>query len=270
MSYRITVLMSVYNCAPTLAGALDSILNQTYTRFKLVLCDDASTDHTFEIAKDYASRFSNIILIQNKENLKLPASLNHCLEYADTEYIARMDGDDISLPDRFEKEINFLDTHPEFALVSTPMIYFDETGDWGKGIGIREPKIEDFKKGTPHPHAPCMVRTAVIKEVGGYTVNKYLVRGQDYHLWYKIYKKGYRGYNLEEPLYKMRDDREAMSRRTFKVRYYGFLVKWRVMKDLGIKHAFFYALPNLIKAFIPDPLMKVLRKRRLKPQTSVH
>ncbi|WP_271393621.1 glycosyltransferase family 2 protein [Aequorivita sinensis] len=260
---RISVLMGIYNCADTLGEAIDSLLNQTYKGFKLILCDDASTDDTYLVAKSYADRYDNIILIQNKTNLKLAATLNHCLQYADTEYIARMDGDDISLPSRFEKQLNFLDQHPEFALVSTPMIYFDESGDWGEGTAKKEPTKNDFKIGTPHAHAPAMIRTSVIKKVEGYTVNKYLVRGQDYYLWYKIYKTGYRGYNLQEPLYKMRDDKNAMSRRTFKVRYYGFIIKREVMRDLGISSSFWYALPNLLKALIPSYLMSVIRKIKL-------
>ncbi|MBB6681530.1 glycosyltransferase [Aequorivita sp. 609] len=260
---RISVLMAIFNCADTLEEAIDSLLNQTYKNFKLILCDDASTDKTYSIAKEYADKYDNIILLRNEENLKLASSLNRCLEYADTEYIARMDGDDISLPSRFEKQINFLDQHPEFALVSTPMIYFDENGDWGKGVSIPEPTKYDFKKGTPHVHAPAMVRTYVMNEVNGYTVNKYLIRGQDYYLWYKIYKAGYRGFNMSEPLYKMRDDKDAMNRRTFRTRYNGFIVKKHVMKELGISNAFYYAIPDLIKAFIPDFLMKKIRKKKM-------
>lgn len=260
---RISVLMGIYNCADTLPEALNSLYLQTYQEFKLILCDDGSTDNTYAVANEYAKKYGNIILIKNKENIKLAATLNRCLEYADTEYVARMDGDDISLPTRFEKQINFLDSHPEYAVVSSPMIYFDETGDWGEGKLIEKPDIDVFKKSAPHTHAPSMIRTIVMKEVNGYTDTKRTVRVEDYYLWYKIYKAGYRGYNLQESLYKMRDDKDAMGRRTFRTRWNGFIVKKRVMKDLGIPNAFFYALPNLIKAFVPDFVMKILRKRKM-------
>lgn len=260
---RITILMAIYNCAPTLAEAIDSLYAQTYNNFKLVLCDDGSTDDTYKIAKEYADRYSNIVLLKNKKNLKLAASLNRCLEYADTEYIARMDGDDISLPTRFEKEIEFLDNNPEYALVSTPMIYFDETGDWGEGKANPTPGLDSFKKGAPHTHAPCMIRTEVMKKIDGYTVSPLLNRGQDYYLWYKIYKAGYIGYNLQEPLYKMRDDKNAMSRRTLKSRYNAFIVKREVLKGLDISNGFLYAFPNLIKALIPISIMKIIRRKRI-------
>lgn len=260
---RITILMAIYNCAPTLVEAIDSLYAQTYTNFKLVLCDDASADNTYSIAKEYADRYPNIILIKNEKNLKLASSLNRCLEFADTEYIARMDGDDISLPTRFEKQIAFLDSNPEYVVVSSPMIYFDESGDWGEGKSNPTPGLDSFKLGAPHTHAPCMMRTAVMKEVGGYTISPLLNRGQDYYLWYKIYKAGHRGYNLQEPLYKMRDDKKAMSRRTFKNRYNAFLIKKEVLKGLGIKNSFAYASLNLVKAFIPSFLMERIRKQKM-------
>jgi len=262
---KITVLMAIYNCADTLSEALDSLYNQTYQGFKIILCDDGSTDDTYEIAKSYAEKYDNIILLKNAKNIKLAGSLNRCLEYADTEYIARMDGDDISMPTRFEKQINFLDTHPEFAVVSSPMIYFDETGDWGFGKAIEKPGIEIFKKAAPHAHAPAMVRTAVMKEVGGYTDTKRTIRVEDYYLWYKIYKAGYRGYNLREHLYKMRDDKNAMARRTFSNRWNAFNIKMEILSGLKIPNALLFSIPSLIKAFIPNFIMIQIRKYKLNP-----
>lgn len=220
MTPRISVIMGIYNCAPTLAEALDSLLSQTYQGFKVIMCDDGSKDDTAEVAQSYAdSHPGKFILIRNERNMGLNYTLNHCLEYADTEYIARMDGDDISLPQRFEQEISFLDEHPDIAIVSTPMIYFDENSDFRHGSGGYEVTKKHFRHGSPFCHAPCMVRAAAYREVGGYTVSKSLLGVEDYHLWFKMYAKGYKGYNLKEPLYKMRDDRNAASRRTF-IRYF--------------------------------------------------
>ena len=161
--FRISVLIGIYNCASTLVEALDSLYAQTYQGFQIILCDDGSSDNTYQVAKDYASKHDNIILIKNEKNMGLNYTLNHCLEYAETEYIARMDGDDISLPSRFEKEVNFLDNHPEFAIVSTPMIYFDEQGEFGRGKGGYESKKERLIYGTAFCHAPCMIRTDAYK-----------------------------------------------------------------------------------------------------------
>lgn len=256
--------MGVYNCASTLAEALDSLLAQTCQDFKVIMCDDGSMDDTVEVAQCYVDRYpGKFILIRNEFNMGLNYTLNHCLEYVDTVYVARMDGDDISLPQRFEKEISFLNEHPEIAIVSTPMIYFDEDGDFRNGReGGRYPSKYDFIKGTPFCHAPCMVRTEAYRGVGGYSVDSKLLRVEDYHLWFKMYAKGYKGYILPEPLYKMRDDRNAKSRRNWQNRVNEFYVRKIGYKMLGIPlYKRIYMFRPLLLALLPNSLYNYLHKR---------
>lgn len=87
-----------------------------------------------------------------------------------------MDGDDISMPTRLQKELDFLDMHKEYAIVSSSMIAFDESGEWGIYKHPEYPKKIDFIKGSPFCHAPCMIRTEAIKSVNGYSVEKKLLR----------------------------------------------------------------------------------------------
>lgn len=217
---KISVLMGVYNCESTINESIDSILKQTYTDWELIICDDGSSDNTAEIVDNYCKRFpEKIKLIRHISNLGLNQTLNDCLALASGKIVARMDGDDISLPTRFEKEIIEFEKDPELSVVSCPMIYFDETGDWRIGVRRREyPSPKDLVYGTIHAHAPCMVKTRVMKEVGGYTVDQKLLRVEDWHLWLKVYNAGYYGKNIAEPLYKMRDDQSATKRRKFKYR----------------------------------------------------
>lgn len=261
---RISVIIGIYNCARTLPEALDSLLSQTYQDFIVIMCDDGSTDNTVEVAQDFVFRYPDkFILIQNKRNMGLNYTLNHCLEYVDTEYVARMDGDDISLPTRFEKEMTFLDKHPEIAIVSTPMIYFDEKGDFRRGTSKGYyPGKNDFVKGTPFCHAPCMVRTEAYKTVGGYSVEPKLLRVEDYHLWFKMYAKGYRGYILDEPLYKMRDDRNAKVRRDWKNRKNEYHVRKIGYRMLGISWAKrIYMFRPLLIALMPDFIYNYFHRR---------
>lgn len=261
--YKISVLIGIYNCGSTLETALDSLYVQTYKDFKIILCEDGSTDNTYEVAHRYAERHDNIVLIRNDRNMGLNYTLNRCLEYADTEYCARMDGDDISLPTRFEKEINFLDSHPEFAIVSSPMIHFDENGDFYIGTAAEYPEKEDFVKGTPICHAPCMVRTAALKKVGGYSDDKFLRRVEDYHLWFKMYAAGYKAYNLQEALYKMRDDRNAYSRRNWANRRNEMYVKYIGFRMLGIPwYRWGYVLRPFLLFLLPSSLYNYLHRRR--------
>jgi len=261
MDIRISVIMGIYDCATTLAEALDSLLAQTYQGFKVIMCDDGSSDNTYEVAQSYVNRHPDkFILIKNEHNLKLAATLNRCLEYADTEYVARMDGDDISLPERFAKEIAFLDAHHEYALVSCPMVYFDENGDYRTGKTKKTPLKEDFKYGTPFCHAPVMMRAAVLREIGGYTAESWVERAEDYYLWYKFYKAGNKGFNLSAPLYKMRNDRNAFSRRKASDRWRTYKLGVKVKKSLGLSNPYLSGLKGLSKVLIPTWLVAMIKR----------
>ena len=146
---RVSVLMGIYNCASTLQEALNSLYAQTYQDFEIILCDDGSKDNTYELALENQKQHNNIVLLKNPHNMGLNQTLNNCLAVAKGEYIARMDGDDISLPSRFEKQVKFLDEHPEYAVVSAPMIYFDENGEFRRGKGKGEIVDRDFVHGSP-------------------------------------------------------------------------------------------------------------------------
>ena len=263
---RISVIMGIYNCASTLVEALDSLYAQTYQDFKIILCEDGSIDHTYHVASDYAAKHDNIILIKNERNMGLNYTLNHCLEYADTEYVARMDGDDISLPTRFEKEINFLDEHPEYAIVSTPMIYFDELGEFGRGKqGDYEPGKEVMVYGPPFCHAPCMVRLEAYRAVGGYTIDSRLLRFEDYNLWMKMFAKGYRGYVLSDYLYAMRDNRAAIRRRTLKAAFRGVYAHYLAHEELKLPYykLLNYAIKKIGSRLVPTTLYSFIHRKRL-------
>lgn len=259
---RISVIMGIYNCAPTLAEALDSLLAQTYQGFKVIMCDDGSKDDTVKVAQEYVNKHpGKFILIRNERNMGLNYTLNHCLEYADTEYVARMDGDDLSLPDRFEKEIKFLDEHPEYAIVSGPMIYFDENGEFRRGKAGGEVTKMNFVKGSPFCHAPCMVRKEAYDIVGGYTVDSKLLRVEDYHLWFKMYAAGFKGWNLSEPIYAMRDDRNARKRRVLKNRINASRLQIWGFRKLGIPIIYWvFALRPIIIGLLPTPLYDLLHR----------
>lgn len=267
---KISVIMGIYNCAQTLEEAIESILSQSYDDWELIMCDDGSTDNTRDIALKYEQKYPDKIkVIWNRKNSGLNYTLNHCLKYTKGTYIARMDGDDISLPERFEKEVDFLDTHSEYAIVSSPMIYFDESGDWGSGKAIEIPQLSDFVFHAPfHCHAPCMIRREAYEKVNGYTVDKRLLRYEDCNLWYKMYSNGYRGYNLQEPLYKMRDDRNAYSRRTISSRMRAVYVQYVGFRMIHMPIRYYpYLAVELLKSVLivlmPEKLYMWIHKKNI-------
>lgn len=269
MKKKVSVLMGIYNCADTLSEAIDSILAQTYTDWELIMCDDGSVDETYDVAVRYQKTYPDkMILLQNEKNMGLNHTLNRCLREATGEYIARMDGDDISLPMRFEKEVCFLDENPDYAIVSTPMIYFDEHGEWGVGRAKGEPAKEDFISGTPFCHAPCMVRAEAYRAVNGYSEDPKTLRAEDYHLWFKMYAQGFRGHNLPEPLYKMRDDENAYHRRKFKYSLneaYVRLIGYNMLR-LPV-WTYCYAARPILVAMLPRKVYHYLHHRRQAERT---
>lgn len=115
---KISVIMSVYNGEDYLAEAIDSVLSQSFRDFELIVINDCSTDSTAEILGQYASRDTRVKVHTNEVNLRLPSSLNKAISLAQGKYIARMDADDICLPERLERQYAFMEEHPDVALSS--------------------------------------------------------------------------------------------------------------------------------------------------------
>lgn len=265
MKPTISIISGIYNCADTLVEAIESILSQTFTDWEWILCDDASSDNTYAVAKEYADKYpSKFVMLKNEQNMGLNYTLNKCLEHAMGKYIARMDGDDVCSPERFEIELAALEAEPDIAIVSTDMEFFDETGIWGRVSHPEYPTKKDFLHGSPFCHAPCMVRREVYEAVGGYSVHKKLLRVEDYHLWMKMYAIGFTGKNINKPLYKMRDDRNAYSRRKFRYRLNEAYVRLLVVRELNLPfYTAVYSLRPIIVGLLPGQLYDTLHKRRL-------
>ena len=263
MNPKISVLMGIYNCANTLAQAVASIQNQTYTNWELILCEDGSSDNTFEVARELAASDRRIVLLRNEKNLGLNATLNRCLAVATGEYIARMDGDDDCVPERFEKQLAVLENYPEFDITSSPMILFDENGEWGKTSLPEYPTAEQVVTGTAICHAPVMLRKASMDVVGGYTEDIRMLRVEDVNLWIKLYAAGCRCYNLQEPLYRMRNDQNALNRRKYKYRINSVYVRLQGCRLLGLgPKCYIKALMPMIVGLVPSKLRQIIRRKQ--------
>ena len=263
---KVSVIMGIYNCEETLSDAVNCIVAQTFTDWELIMCDDGSTDGTLEKAAELRRMHPDkIILLKNEKNMGLNHTLNRCLKLASGSYIARMDGDDLCAPDRFEKELIVLENDPDTAIVSTDMEFFDENGVWGSIVYPDCPAARDFIKGSPFCHAPCMVRREAYEAVSGYSESPRLLRVEDYHLWMKMYKLGYRGRNIHEPLYRMRDDRNAYGRRKFKYRINEAYVKCLIVRELKLPlYDYVHALRPIIVGLLPPFVYDILHKKNLR------
>lgn len=215
---RITILLPVYNAMPHLRHAVESIQRQTLEDFKVLAFDDGSTDGSgayLDTLKD--SRFT----VVHQENSGLAATLNRMIPLVETEYIARLDADDICMPQRLERQCAFLDDHPEVAAVGTRAGYvMGRTRAASFGIGSRRISLS-YAPPTAHPpywdpltdgqilsHSSVMMRTGVLKEVGCYPD---MVPGQDLALWHRMALAGHKLANLDEMLILFRVNRGGIS-----------------------------------------------------------
>lgn len=184
---RVTVLMAAYNAEDYLNQAIDSILSQTFSDFEFLILDDGSTDRTPDILADYASKDRRLELIHNNGNVGTTRSLNKGLALARGEYIARMDADDVSLPHRLEKQVEFLDRRPDVGVVGCQMEVIDEAD---KPVGTYEVPCDHsmivwkLLCGRSFAHPSVMIRAAILREAGGYDPS--LPHSQDFELWTRL------------------------------------------------------------------------------------
>lgn len=184
---KISVIMSVFNNEEYLNESIESIILQTYKNFEFIIVDDASTDQTSGILKEWLSKDRRIKVITNKENMGLTKSLNRAIQIAGGEYIARQDGDDVSLPERFEKQIEFFQKNPEIKILGTFGYIIDKQGDiLGKEILSTSFQTikKEFIKRNPLMHTSVMIKKEVIDKVGGY--DETFKTSQDYELWSRL------------------------------------------------------------------------------------
>ena len=258
----VSVAMATYNCAPTLPEALESIANQTYANWELVACDDASTDGTLALLNDFAEAHpGKVIVLRNEVNSKLAFSLNRCLAAANGELIARMDGDDKCLPERFEKQVAFLAEHPELAVVGTAMRRFDESGEHDVVAYEERPDRWSLRHHPPFAHATIMMRKPAYDALNGYVDVPRTLRCEDRDLWFRFTAAGFFGGNLPEPLYLVREDIDAIKRRTFQNRWNSFRTKLVGYRALGYP-ARWYVNPIIELAKVLVPAQAVLIYRR--------
>ena len=262
---KISVLMAVYNPDMTclLQGAR-SILDQTFPHFEFLIYDDGSSPCYLPQIKKLEQLDSRIHCFFGKENRGLAYALNQCLYRAKGTYVARMDWDDRSCPRRFEKQLSFLDTHPQYQWVGSNAKLIDERGVWGKLTMPPCPKAKDFLAHSPYIHPSVMFRKAFLIQNGGYRESPRFSLCEDYELVMRLHQNGGQGYNLPEPLLLYFENPSSYRRRTFrrgiretKLRFFGF----RALHILNPLTLCYLTKPLLVSA-LPRPVYQWIRRRQ--------
>lgn len=260
----VSVIMGVYNCETTLEDSINSILNQSFGNFEFIICDDASSDKTLEIISSCAQKDTRIRVLRNPANSGLAPTLNKCIEYARGTYLARMDGDDISIKERFQKQVDFLQAHREYAFCGTSAELFDYTGVWGLRRCIERPKPKDFLSVSPFIHPSVMFRKQALRNAGLYKT-KDVGRSEDYELFMRLYAKGFIGYNLRDFLLMYREDRNGFIKRKAKYLFIESKIRYKGFKALNLlPKALPYVMRPIILALLPARFRTFLHKSKYK------
>lgn len=210
----VSVIIPCYNTEKYVEQAVRSIMEQTYTNLEILCCDDCSTDGTFAILQKLAAEDSRVKLFKNETNQKIVKTLNFLVSESSGEYIARMDADDISLPERLEKQVLFLQKNLNVGFCGCNAFHINEAD---KIIGKSHlPKSsDDTKLFLPYYstfYHPTVMACAKIFKQNLYNEN--FLYAEDYELWCRlIFEKGIRGANLGEYLFKYRINRQGISRK---------------------------------------------------------
>lgn len=221
---KVSVILPVYNGKRFIRQAVKSVFDQTFDNFELIVIDDGSTDKTFQTLSVFKDK--RIRIIRNDQNLGVAKSLNIGMNVARGEYIARCDGDDINLKNRFKTQVKFLDNHQDYALVGSNVRLIDEKG---KAIGMQkypqtDQKIrkEIFIK-NPVSHPSVMLRRNIIKKIGGY--REFFNGAEDYDLWFRLLHLG-KLYNLSGYLVKRRIHSQVVTKKDhFKVEILAIILR---------------------------------------------
>ena len=199
-SPKVSVIMPVYNGEEYVSQAIESILGQTFTDFELIIIDDGSTDHSVEIIKTYSDH--RIVLIRNETNMKLIATLNKGLSLAQGQYIARMDADDISMPSRLARQVEFMDRSPNIGVCGTWVeIFGDAAGNFWRFTDNPDVAKCMLLFGCCIVHPSVMIRKSILET--GLSYSSLYPHAEDYALWVHI-AQNYEITNIPEVLLKYR------------------------------------------------------------------
>lgn len=255
-SPRVSVILSVHDGEAYLGEAVESILQQAFADFEFIVIDDGSTDGTPEVLGSFKDPR---LVVVNQPHAGLTVSLNRAIKQSRGELIARMDADDVALPERFERQVAYLDAHPEVGLLGTGALEIAPSGEVVATVVPPETDAEIRRaliRRNPFVHSSVMARREVIERAGGY--DERLPVAQDYDLWMRVAALT-RMANLPEPLVRRRllPGRVSRVKDTERLRA-EIGVKWRAVRR-GVYP--WWCLVFLVKPLIALALPVPLRER---------
>lgn len=262
---EISVIMGVYNQLDreVLLEAVHSILDQSLADLEFIIYDDGSCPEAAGLLREVERLDERIILIGRAENHGLAFSLNECIHRARGRYIARMDADDISYPDRLRRQRDFLEQNREYSWVGCNIEVFDGNGIWGRRRMPAEPQERDYLRYSPYAHPTVMYRAEIFGANRDYAVSRETLRCEDYEIFMRFRKAGLRGANLQEYLFCYREDMDSYKKRTFRHRMNEARCRYRNFKAMGIlfPRGWIYMLRPVAACLVPYRLLAWIKRR---------
>ena len=259
----ISVLMGVYyQAAETdlLERSVASILAQSMPDFELLICDDGSSSETVALLDHLAGEDSRIRLIRKGDLCSLPSKLNACLREAKGSYLARMDDDDYAYPLRFEKQLAYLENHPEIAFVGSNVNLIRGGETVGQRCLPPRPEARDFYMTQPFIHPTLIFRREALEAVNGYSEDRYCLLCEDYDLLLRLYAAGYRGANLQDVLFDYTIPLTAKGKRKMSHRWNETVTRYRRFRELGVfPLAFPFVIKPIVVGLMPEWILKIIK-----------
>lgn len=203
---KISIVLPIYNGERYIKEAIESILNQSYGDWELIIVNDASTDSTSDILDEFSRRDKRIKVVNNENNLKLPKSLNRGFSFAKGEYLTWTSDDNVYLEEAFEKMVNYLDSHKEVPMVVANMNTMDEDGNVLEMFQKYDANMMYYNN---QVGACFMYRNSVIRDVGEYNPDMFLV--EDYEYWLRILIYYGEIGHIDECLYSYRKHQKSLT-----------------------------------------------------------
>lgn len=261
--------MGVYNGGSYLSDAISSILAQTFRDFEFIIVDDASTDASLQIIRRFEAMDPRIRVLCNETNCGLGAVLHRGVEAARGELLARMDADDVAMPQRLDKQVRYFDDHPAIDVLGSYAIDIDSHGNerGERHVPTCHDRILSLLWSNPLIHATVMFRRQRVLQAGSYSPQAR--RRQDYDLWFRCARHGLRFANLAEPLIRYRFTQETLHRNDIRAMWQQVRVGLRGCRMTGAPLLAYLAVSMpLLEAMLPAWLRMRLAglKRRLDPR----
>ena len=268
---KFSVLMSVYknDKSEDVKDAIDSLLNQTLLPNQIVILEDGKVSKKLDdLLENYSKKHKIIEIYKREQNLGLGLTLSEGLNYCKYDYVARMDADDYSYPNRFEEEIRYLESHPDIDVVGCNIDEYDE--NLSKKLAVRvvpefDKKIKKYmKKRNGVNHVTVIYKKQSVLNAGSYEDCLYF---EDYYLWCKMIKNGCKFYNIQESLMKIRAGFD-MAKRRGGLSYSKYIINFEnKIYKIGIINKFEYIFNLFIRssvANIPNSFRTILYKKQLR------